>query len=142
MNPADKNTFPAHGFCFQLVTAITARAWVGYPQCRDPTWPKVLSSALQDFMGIAATLRPYPEFLRPLVRPWVAPKSDKATLFADANNFLRPIVQERHKGDSSNIDLLQFFINASKGQDFKSQDITPISQRLLLLAAAAVGYHA
>lgn len=134
---ANKDIFPAHGFCSQIIMGITARAWIGYHHCRDPRWPNILSSALQDLLGVSLALRPYPEFLRPAVRPWVAPRADKNKIFADSNIFLQPIVQERQKGHSSNVDLLQFLINTSK-----SQDITPISQRLLLLAAAAVRYHA
>lgn len=88
-------------------------------------------------VATAGQLRPYPPPLRPLLRPFVAPKSRMAKVLASSRAVLFPVIEKRQKSEDHHLDVLQFLISTSKVVDPMS-----VILKLLVLMSAAVSASA
>ena len=116
-----------------MVLSISSRVFVGESLCRNQEWLQAVSAYLSEVRYIAGVLRPYPPALRPLLRPFLAPKSRMTAILANAQKVLIPAIEARQISKNTYNDLLQFLVETSKdGQPM------PIILKLLVLTAAAV----
>lgn len=108
---------------------------MGLPLARDKRWLDVVSAYLANVVGTENALRPWPRFIRSLVRPLVAPKREIDTILTDALKILGPAINERRESQQKQNDLLGFFVETS-------DVVKPISivLKLLVLTSAAVCY--
>lgn len=116
-----------------MVLSVSARSFVGLPTARDPKWIKASSDCLAVTWGMAALLRPFPSFLRPLVRPFIAPRIQFDKVMKAGQDILFPVIDERLENQERHVDVLQFLINSSKVVDHPG-----VTARLLGLMAASL----
>ena len=116
-----------------MVLSITSRVFVGQPLCRDPAWLNVMAAYLAGIFSTAAALRPYPRFLRPFLRQFLAPKRSYDKILANAEQVLTSAINERWENSSQHVDLLGFLAQAQKGGDPAT-----IALQLLVLGSASV----
>lgn len=130
--PASKS-YSTYAFMYTMVLGISSEVFVGLPVGRDSRWLKASADCQAEIWGVAAVLRPYPPFLRPLLRPFLAPKGRLAKIMRTAEDVLFPVINERLRGKDKHVDLLQFLISTSKEVDRSAMVL-----RVLGLMAAAV----
>lgn len=116
-----------------MVLSISSRSFVGLPTSRNPDWLKASAECQAEIWRVASVLRPYPSWLRPVLRPFLAPKGRLAKIMKSAQNIIFPLIDERLQGDGKQLDLLQFLIATSKNLD-KGETVL----RVLGLMTAAV----
>ena len=116
-----------------MVLSVSSRIFVGESHCRNEEWLQVVSAYLNEVVATAKALRPYHPFLRPLLRPFLAPKSRMRGVINKAEQVLLPAIRDRQGSHAEHLDLLQFLVDTSP--DGK---IRPLVLKLLVLTSAAV----
>ncbi len=116
-----------------MVLSVSSRVFVGDIYCRNEEWLQVISAYLTEVVTTARVLRPYHPFLRPLLRPFLAPKSRMNGIMKKAEKVLLPAIRERQSSQGAHLDLLQFLVDTSP--DGKTM---PIILKLMVLTSAAV----
>ncbi|CAD6451447.1 523ff31b-83c7-4f83-86e0-be06ec8d3804 [Sclerotinia trifoliorum] len=126
-------SIPTYSYVYSMILAVSSRVFVGLPLSREKAWLDNVSAYLNEVAAIADSLRPYPRLLRPLLRPFLAPKSRMDGILSKALEILGPAIQERQKPHHKANDLLGFLISTSKVVNPKE-----ITLKLLVLNAAAL----
>ena len=116
-----------------MVLGVSSRTFVGSILCRDPRWLKVISDYLAEVVAVGNKLRPYPHYLRAILRPFLAPRSRMADILANAMEVLRSPIEEREAFPGQFVDLLGFLVETSVEVKHES-----IILKLLVLSSAAV----
>jgi cytochrome P450 len=116
-----------------MVLAVSSRVFVGLSLAHDKAWLDITSAYLSEVVAIGNALRPWPRSLRPLLRPFLAPKSRIDNIIAKALEVLTPAIEQRQKLKDEQNDLLRFLVQTSDVVNPKS-----IILKLLVLNAAAV----
>ncbi|KAF7854678.1 hypothetical protein EAF04_010247 [Stromatinia cepivora] len=124
---------PTYSYVYSMILAVSSRVFVGLPLSREKAWLDTVSAYLNEVVATANALRPYPRLLRPLLRPFLAPKSRMDAILSKALEILGPAIQERQNADHKANDLLGFLISTSKVVDPKE-----IILKLLVLNSAAL----
>jgi hypothetical protein len=131
----DYVSIPAYGYVYSMVLGVSSLVFVGMPIARQPEWLDVVSAYLTEVVATASALRPYPTLLRPLLRPFLAPKSRMQAILRKANIVLLPAIQERMVPEHEQKDLLGFLV-----QSCETVDPLSIILKLLVLVSAAASY--
>jgi hypothetical protein len=124
---------PTYGYVYSMVLAVSSRVFVGLPLAHDKAWLDTISAYLSEVVATANALRPYPRLLRPLLRPFLAPKSRMDDILSKAIAVLGPAILERQNPDHKANDLLGFLVLTSEVVDPMA-----ITLKLLVLTSAAV----
>ncbi|KAL9063655.1 MAG: hypothetical protein Q9161_009356 [Pseudevernia consocians] len=132
-SPREFNAYPTYGYVFSMVLSVSSRIFVGESYCRNEEWLQVISAYLSEVVTTAKALRPYHPILRPLFRPFLAPKGRMSGIMKKAEQILLPAIKDRQESYSEHLDLLQFLVDTSP--DGK---IMPIILKLLVLTSAAL----
>ena len=116
-----------------MVLSISSRVFVGESLCRDSAWLEVVSAYLAEVVSTANALRPYPSIIRPILRPFLAPKSRMASTIARAQDILDPAIEARQKSHDRYLDVLGFLVSTTE-----TEETLPVILKLLVLMSAAV----
>jgi cytochrome P450 len=126
-----------------LVTRATSRVIVGEDICRNPEWLKTVTSYTVNIGLTVILLRPFPNFLRPLVAKLLPPVKKLRTQlrFVQQELFIPTILARRNAEMNDPAyekpdDFLQWMMDFAE-DDF-DKDPANISQMLLIVMALAV----
>jgi len=129
----DYTEVPAYGYVYSMVLAVTSRVFVGLPLAHEKAWLDTVSAYLAEVVAIGNALRPWPRALRPLLRPFLAPRHRMDTIIKNALKILTPAIKQRQSFTNGQDDLLGFLVETSEVVDPKA-----IILKLLVLTSAAV----
>ncbi|PKY01598.1 cytochrome P450 [Aspergillus campestris IBT 28561] len=129
-------TVPMYYTILEVVTASTARMFVGPDLCRDPEWLSTVSGYTGDIGAVVSDLRKHYKFLHPIIAPRLESYKQLQRRFGKICEILLPIFEQRRKTDSmEHADMIQWLIDTAKGPD---TDSTRLAKRMPFLNMAAI----
>ncbi|ESZ94104.1 hypothetical protein SBOR_5524 [Sclerotinia borealis F-4128] len=105
---------PTYAYVDSIILAVSSRVFVDLPLARDKARLDIISAYIAEAVATGDALRPYPHFLRPLFRPFLAPQSRMAAILSIAQIILGSAILERQDPNHKANDLLGFLIATSK----------------------------
>ncbi|KAH7065482.1 cytochrome P450 [Macrophomina phaseolina] len=121
-----KQTIPVAGLAVGLVSQLSARAFLGLPICRDPTWLLISGTYARDMMVARQAVRRYAPFLRAAVFPLLPQtKALKRTHRIAYQIIDTELHRRRQRGYTveKEIDALRWFEEAAEAAGHTSLDI-------------------
>lgn len=116
-----------------IVNRSAAKSLVGEPLCYDPKWLHTSLETTVNTGMLCRNLQQYPEFLRPLVYPFMTSRKKLNDSFDVAQGLLSGVIEGRQRGDP-NIDILQWLIDSAKGAELSVPFLT---NQVLFVAIAS-----
>ncbi|KAH9063633.1 cytochrome P450 [Lactarius vividus] len=125
----------------RVICRVTNRVFVGAPLCRNRDYQALNLNFAINVMKFAAILRPFPEFLKPLVTRAI---SNLPSKFQREMEFIRPMYEERlakteelgdQKWEDAPNDMLMWLMNESKGVE---RSLEGVARRMLAVNFAAI----
>ncbi|KAJ7237055.1 cytochrome P450 [Mycena haematopus] len=137
---SDWKSFPMLPTAMDIVARVSNRLFVGLPLCRDKAYLENNVRHTMDVIQSGTKISLFPEFLRPIVGPWISQK-DKSN--ARALKILGPILEERLSKErelgpdwpKKPNDLISWLLEIAEGEQRTALDLT---LRILGINMAAI----
>lgn len=132
----DYQSYNARDLVFALNLRTTSLSFAGSSLCHDPEWNRIITEYQDAVAGIAICLIPFPEILRPLVKPLLPATKNMRRI----HESVRRCLFQSEKMQSKNSDeatVLKHYITTSKETNtaVMQEDIVA---KFLVLSSAAV----
>ncbi|TGO88717.1 hypothetical protein BPOR_0145g00020 [Botrytis porri] len=128
--------FLLFGLAIELVSSVSARAFVGPELCRDPEWLATATGYTKDSENVATDLKKHYRFFHPIIAPFLKSYKQIRNRFSVACKLLLPLIQERRSTTSKeHPDMVQWLIDSARGPDAETDKLVT---RMLFLNAAAI----
>lgn len=124
---------PTYDCVYSTVLSMSSRIFDGESHCRNEEWLQSISAHIDEVIAIARILIPQPLILRPLLRPFLVPKSRMEEIMKKSAQILLLGIKDRQNSPSAHLDLLQSLINTSP-----YGKLMPTMLKLLVLTPAAI----
>ncbi|KAF7909635.1 uncharacterized protein EAF01_003353 [Botrytis porri] len=129
-------SFLLFGLAIELVSSVSARAFVGPELCRDPEWLATATGYTKDSENVATDLKKHYRFFHPIIAPFLKSYKQIRNRFSVACKLLLPLIQERRSTTSKeHPDMVQWLIDSARGPDAETDKLVT---RMLFLNAAAI----
>lgn len=129
-------TVPMYNTILELVTASTARMFVGPDLCRDAEWLSTVSCYTGDIGAVVGDLQKHYRFLHPIIAPRLESYKQLRRRFDRMCEILLPIFEQRRSMSSkAHADMIQWLVDTAKDPD---TDSTSLARRMPFLNQAAI----
>ncbi|KAI0425479.1 cytochrome P450 [Xylaria sp. FL1042] len=129
---------PALEAMLQVTAGVSSRILVGLPTSRNAEWLETCIGYTLDVFHVSTALRPYPDFIRPFIAPWLQCTKRLNRRLRTANKYIIPIVLDRLENESlsnRHCDLIQWMLEISHRQDRNPEILT---KKIMFLTLAAI----